>query len=71
MNSSFVSHEVFRKFTNTLSSTRIYVVITTQSTVSHLNKIIINIPLNALNMFFWLITASKLLQRKSTLEKIK
>ena len=32
-------------------------------------KSIINIPLNALNMFFWLITASKLLQRKSTLEK--
>ena len=34
-------------------------------------KSMINIPLNALNMFFWLITASKLLQRKSTLEKIE
>ena len=34
-------------------------------------KSIINISLNALNMFFWLITASKLLQRKSTFEKIE
>ena len=34
-------------------------------------KSMINIPLNALNMFFWLITASKLLQRKSTFEKIE
>ena len=72
MNSYFVSHEAFRNFTNTYQVLQeAEMSLQLKAPYHTTRKSIINIVLNALNVLSWLITASKLLQRKSILEKIE